>query len=444
MDREDTSFLRIVSGIFTGTPSSISVTINGNPVTITSGLSDNIVTNLTLADLPPSKKITLVVQLTTDDTYEYPPGVFNENIVNYNYTSEGCVSAPPPTNLVVSAGRRSYTNFGVPDDGYLWEGPCTATWEKDSSVNLCTVIGNNSVESDEFITASEFASFSTLHESSKGRTLQIVITSLNESGKSGNSVGKQVSILPTKKAFEPYPEDDATNVPTSPGSIIPLVWYNYWPVLQIPIVNFYKLYIGSEFSTLKFKDYIVDSLGEGTYDLSSNGLVIFGNAWRVDTCIYLEDLSLYIITGDVWTFDISLTISILPPDNISPPDESTDLSSSSIQFEWSDPNIQGPGVLGPVITYDLLINDVVVASNIAYQGESAVHTVSGFKYNTHYTWQVKIKTGMGDIPGPVWSFTTKTVGAGAGGGPPLPTGRNAGTRVQHLIAAADDSVWYET
>jgi hypothetical protein len=65
-------------------------------------------------------------------------------------------------------------------------------------------------------------------------------------------------------------------------------------------------------------------------------------------------------------------------------------------------------------------------------------------YDTTYTWQVVIKTSAGDVPGPIWSFTTKTVGAGAGGGPPLPIGSNLGTRVQRLLAAADDSIWYET
>jgi hypothetical protein len=244
------------------------------------------------------------------------------------------------------------------------------------------------------------------------------------------------------KALNVSPADGEDNV--NPVGSILLMWLPGIDTVQNRPQE-YRVYLYSEFSS---EELIYQGTSTQS-SIDSPGLAIFGNLWRVD-CLYKigEDDWGYDVfttrTGDEWSFDTSLTFIILPPVNIAPVDGSTDVSPSSVTLEWQDPNLQGAFVLGPVIKYAIFINGEKALANIPYQGEFPTTIITGLKYNTTYTWRVVIVTSMVNSFGTEWTFTTKTVGAGAGGGPPLPTGRNAGTRVQHLIAAADDTIWYET
>jgi hypothetical protein len=228
-------------------------------------------------------------------------------------------------------------------------------------------------------------------------------------------------------AITPFPTDGMEHVNVQ--TVRPWTWE---PGDADVIPDYYIVNVGGVFT---WDTTDVYDLGSYVYD---GPTFLPYTYWRIDSVF--GDV---VVEGTTWKFS-DLVISIVAPTNIAPLDGSIDESPSSVMLEWRDINLQGKYVLGPIIKYAIFINGEKALDNMPYQGEFPTTIITGLKYNTTYTWKVAIVTSMGNIFGSEWTFTTKAIGAGAGGGPPFPIGTNMGTRIQRLLAAADDSIWYET
>jgi len=257
--------------------------------------------------------------------------------------------------------------------------------------------------------------------------------------------------LPSKP-INPTPTDTGTEIDFSDYTIS---WedgggadtYNvYFGDIDTPV------FLGNQAGTTKIIPYTTDVDEEGVTHAYVNGNEISWNAlfyWRIDA---VNDAGT--TTGDVWTFD-ARPAKVTNP---GPADVASDIKLYP-EYSWDASTV--------ATSYDLYVGigelmgavaiDVPGITDTSYDS-AVVDFQNGYVwgYNSVYYWRVDAVNDFGTTEGDVWTFNsidyapplptgvTLTDVVGDEGEPTgTPTGENNMITVRRLVAAANNTVFYE-
>lgn len=254
----------------------------------------------------------------------------------------------------------------------------------------------------------------------------------------------QVSGNPPEQADSPFPEDAETSVP--PGMSIPLLWKDPGSGEANAATGF-DVWVdkGIIEGEVKVADNIFDS---GTLDGETYFYYYIPEAFH-SSGSYLKTLTSYtwwIVSknadGDTegvhWTFSTSGTVGLGKPIEPTPATGATAISPTLSTLSWKN----GGGASSFNIYFGTSGNLSFVRSVDADSlSLFAVQSISGgllpLKGSTTHAWRVDAVNALGSVTGDEWTFATSTLIS------PINTASNMMATRRILLAAADDTIWYE-
>jgi len=237
-----------------------------------------------------------------------------------------------------------------------------------------------------------------------------------------------------EKADTPFPETEENSVPAN--FPITLTWDDPGAEEENAATS-WDVYFGTDLVGPEFQATVSTMawpIPENFHGLGTPYLnTLQGYEWRIDA-----KNSDGTTTGDVWEFTTSAVFGLGKAIEPTPADTATGISPTLESLNWQN----GGGATSFDVYFGTVgnlskIRTITATDTASFSAQTIQGGLLPVTGSTTHAWRIDAVNAFGTVTGDVWTFATSTLIR------PINTASNMMATRRILLAAADDTIWYE-